>query len=451
MVRRAPNLGAQEEILGREEDSAVAGHWRQRGNAVELRAFAGRDALTGRKRYATRTIPLVGKREADKALATFVAELSSSGAPTSQRGRSFGELLDRWFDSCSADWSPGTAYQTRWIIDRRLSGLRDRPVRAIDTAELDKFYAALRARGGKGGAPLAASSVVRVHSVVRLALQQARKWGWRSDNPAELANPGKPRKAKITPPTQTEVMQLLEAAEAQDLDLLTFLFLDAETGARRGELAALRLNDFGDDAVTIARALTIGLMNEENLKAYRSHIWTGERPRGNLPTALIEKDNPKNEGSVRTISLSSATIDLVALERARLTERALLVGAAYPADGFLFPATPEGTRPWRPDTWSHRFIRLRDGLGLSVRLHDVRHFVATTLLTSGVDLATVAGRLGHGGGGKTTLAIYAHFLREPDRVASDLMASVLRRGEKGQSEALEADVIPIGKRISRRG
>ncbi len=61
-----------------------------------------------------------------------------------------------------------------------------------------------------------------------------------------------------------------------------------------------------------------------------------------------------------------------------------------------------------------------------MRLHDVRHFVATTLLTSGVDLATVAGRLGHGGGGKTTLAIYSHFLREPDRVASDVMASVLQ-------------------------
>ena len=241
---------------------------------------------------------------------------------------------------------------------------------------------------------MSVSSVMRVHGVVRQALQQAVKWGWRADNPALLANPGKPRKAKVRLPTKAEVLELLAAAEGKDLELLTFLFLDAETGARRGELAALRVSDFDDDAVTIARALTVGLMTEENLRAYQGHIWPAERPRGNLPTVLIEKDVPKNEGSMRTISLSPATIDLVRLQRVRLTEAMLGIGLVYPEDGFLFPSTPEGARPWRPDTWTHRFIRLRDGLGLGVRLQDVRHFVATTLLTSGVDLATVAGRLG---------------------------------------------------------
>ena len=44
----------------------MAGHWRQRGNRIELRAFAGRDPLTGKKRHATRLILYVGKREADK-------------------------------------------------------------------------------------------------------------------------------------------------------------------------------------------------------------------------------------------------------------------------------------------------------------------------------------------------------------------------------------------------
>ncbi len=174
---------------------------------------------------------------------------------------------------------------------------------AISAAELDKFYATLRARGGQRGAPLSVSSVMRVHGVVRLALNQALKWGWRSDNPAVLASPGKLRKAKITLPTKGEVLQLLAAAEAKDLELLTFLFLDAETGARRGELAALRLSDFDDGAVTITRALTVGLMTEESLKAYRGHIWPSEQPRGSRPTALLEKDVPKNERSLRTISL----------------------------------------------------------------------------------------------------------------------------------------------------
>ncbi len=161
---------------------------------------------------------------------------------------------------------------------------------AVFVAELS-----LRARGGQQGRPLSVSSVLRVHGVVRSALQQAVRWGWRSDNPAVLANPGRLRTAKITPPTKDEVLQLLAAAEGKDLELLAFLFLDAETGARRGELAALRLSDFDDDAVTIARALTIGLMTEENLQTYRGHIWPSGRARRKLPTALIEKDVPKND------------------------------------------------------------------------------------------------------------------------------------------------------------
>lgn len=426
----------------------MAGHWRHRGNGIELRAYAGRDVLTGTKRYATRTIPLVGKREADKALAGFVAELTMGKVAARGSGKTFGQLLERWFTARSRDWSPGTAYQTRWIIDHRLAGLADRPLRTVDVATLDDFYAALRERGGRNGSPLAVASVQRVHGIVRLALQQAVKWGWLTDNPAVEANPGKARKAKITPPNGGEVVRLLEAAELKDAELLTFLFLDAETGARRGELSALRLADFGGDSVRIARSLVIGLMSDEASRVHRGHIWPGEWGRGERPTALIEKDNPKNESSIRTICLSPATMDLVRTQRDGLEERACAAGAAYTQEGFLFPASVDGSRPWRPDTWTRRFMKLRDELGIAVRLHDVRHFVATTLLTSGVDLATVAGRLGHGGGGKTTLAIYAHFLKEPDRAASDVMARVLVKQALGGERV---EVVALATKRRRGG
>ncbi len=97
----------------------------------------------------------------------------------------------------------------------------------------------------------------------------------------------------------------------------------------------------------------------------------------------------------------------------------------------------------RPEGWTRRFRQLSDDLGIKVRLHDVRHFVATTLLTSGVDLATVAGRLGHGSGGKTTLAIYSHFLTQPDRLAADVMASVLAKPPEPPESA---EVVSLPKR-----
>ena len=92
-----------------------------------LRVYAGRDPLTGKKICRSRTFRGT-KREADKALAAFVTEQpwSQPAAPT----RTFGELLERWFEARSGDWSPSTAQQTRWIINGNLKGLADRKVTA---------------------------------------------------------------------------------------------------------------------------------------------------------------------------------------------------------------------------------------------------------------------------------------------------------------------------------
>lgn len=55
-----------------------------------------------------------------------------------------------------------------------------------------------------------------------------------------------------------------------------------------------------------------------------------------------------------------------------------------------------------------------------MRLHDLRHFVASQLLGAGIDVRTVAGRLGHRNAA-TTLNVYAHFLEQADRGAADLI------------------------------
>jgi integrase len=59
-----------------------------------------------------------------------------------------------------------------------------------------------------------------------------------------------------------------------------------------------------------------------------------------------------------------------------------------------------------------------------VRLHDLGHFAATRLLTAGIDLRTVAGRLRHPKA-STTLNVYASFVPDADRRAGsgDLAAA----------------------------
>ncbi|WP_445185152.1 GntR family transcriptional regulator [Pseudonocardia sp. Cha107L01] len=58
-----------------------------------------------------------------------------------------------------------------------------------------------------------------------------------------------------------------------------------------------------------------------------------------------------------------------------------------------------------------------------MHLHQLRHYSATELIAAGVDIRTVAGRLGHGGGGTTTLRVYSAWVAEADQRAATSLAA----------------------------
>ena len=397
---------------------------RERGKgAWELRVYIGRDPVTGRDRYKTKTFK-GGKRAAEEALAAMVA---GAGNQTASEA-TFGLLLERWFAtaSVSRDWSPKTVAETRRIIDTRLCALAAVPLHKLRTSVLDEFYATMRTRGGRCGhdpvrrhgpeicelgAPLGPASVRRIHVVVHAALEQAVAWEWLMFNPAAKASPGRVPRAQVVPAKPQEVLALIDAAERENPDLAVFLLLAAVTGARRGELCALRWSDINTGAatVTIARVISVG------------------------PLGPVERDKPKTRSSLRTISLDAVTMQMLAAHRLRCEERAALAGVTLRDNAFLFMGTIDGLQAWRPDSTSRRFRDLRKAVGLDpkLHLHSLRHFVVTTLLNAGVSLPQVAGRVGHGGGGHTTLTVYSHFQQARDREAADLLARILERPPAG--------------------
>ncbi len=90
----------------------------------------------------------------------------------------------------------------------------------------------------------------------------------------------------------------------------------------------------------------------------------------------------------------------------------------------MFSADVEGREPWYPDSVSRRFRTACRRVGLEgVRLHDLRHYVATRLLSAGGDVRTVAGRLGHRNAA-TTLNVYSHFVPEADREAAEILGGL---------------------------
>ena len=72
-----------------------------------------------------------------------------------------------------------------------------------------------------------------------------------------------------------------------------------------------------------------------------------------------------------------------------------------------------------------RFITFRRQAGLAAfRLHDLRHFMATTMLAAGVPVPVVSERLCHART-STTVNVYAHAMPGADRDAANLLAELL--------------------------
>jgi integrase len=375
-------------------------------DGLQVQVYAGRDPLTGRKRWVSRQVPGKG-RTAMKRARRVEAELLAQIAVGQHRGsktKTVAELIERWLE-----WrlsvrpiSPTTVAAYRGYIDRSiLPSLGRLQVGQLDAATLDTFYARLRRQGGKGGRPLAASSVRQIHAILSGALTRAVVWGWINHNPARLASPPSREQADTQPPAVEDAARLLRTAAAEDPELGLFLRLAVVLGARRGELCALRWSevDLDQGEVLIAGAV-VRVPNE----------------------ALLAK--PTKTHAKRRVAVGAGTVELLRARRVAQAKDALACGTTLAADAYVFSHVPDGSKPIDPDGMTHRFQRLARRLAVRCRLHDLRHFMVTQLVAGGVDWRTVSGRAGHADG-HMTLATYAHFQQAQDRQAAEFMDELL--------------------------
>jgi integrase len=262
-----------------------------------------------------------------------------------------------------------------------------RTVSEVTPYVLDGLYRELTGKGWS------AHRVRRVHELVGASYRQrAIPFRWATTNPARDVKPPPLPSHQIVPPTVAEVQRILSAAPT-GLDL--FLRVAANTGARRGEVLALQWQDFdlATGRVVIRRSV--------------SHT---------PASGLVITEGKTGRKGHRSIGLGASIVQLLVAYRAE-QERAASDND-LPEPRWLF-SQDGGVTPWRPDYVTLAFTRLRKSLGLySVRLHDLRHFVATSMLSDGVPLATVSNRLGHART-STTLDRYSHWMPQQDQDAAD--------------------------------
>ncbi len=222
----------------------------------------------------------------------------------------------------------------------------------------------------KLGKQLSSTTVNTLHSMLHKALEDAVKWGLLARNVCDAVSVPRRGHYEIKPLTMEQAKILLSAAKGDALEALWVLALT--TGMRRGEMLALKWQD----------------INFEQSMLHVRRIFT------RAPGRRYIESEPKTEKSKRTIMLTSITVETLKQHRIRQLEARLQMGPEWEEHDLVF-CTSLGT-PLNPNTALERFKKLLKKAGLpDMRLHDLRHSIATILLSMGTHPKIVQELLGH--------------------------------------------------------
>ena len=357
------------------------GYWR-------IVVSAGKDPVTGKYRQISQRFTGT-ERQAEKKEALLLAQAQ---APQITRG-TVGYTLD-YFLTHRRDHkrlAPSTLYGYERRIEAMKALVGTVALEDFDVEAVDALYSSLTTDERK--------NLDQYHAILRAALNLARRNGWITVNPCELTTAPANEDFEINLPTPAEVDKLILAATEWNREFGVFLRLAADTGARPGELCALRVSDLDptEMVVTINRAVSV------------------------VPGRKAFVKQPKTKKSGRRIPIGEGTaavlLDYLAYKGqiAQSLEHRLL------DDFYLFSKDIEGEHHAAPDTMGGRFERVRAKVGLTCRLYDLRHFFATQQLAAGMDVTTVSYLMGHASV-TMTLNVYSHYLPAKGRESVDLVA-----------------------------
>ena len=326
-------------------------------------------------------------------------ELEKAGLADVPLPKTFADLLTEFFTEHAEKklakktierYREQTAYLRPDLLGMRLP--------EITPLHLTKEWNRLLESGGRFRAsgkprPLAPKTVRNIAGVVSSAFARAVKWGLVVSNPVAPSEPPIPKRRSGVALSPAQQRLLIESASGCWC-LPPFLELSAATGARRGELLALRWADLHDDAVLISRSLS------------------------QTRSGLAFKET-KNQRSRLVVLPESAIQALKVHESAQKAFREQF-GPAYRDQFDLIFAEPDGT-PLKPNSISSSvsllFKRLRIPKPKGVALHLFRHSHGSHLLAAGMELPAVSERLGHSSV-MVTATIYSHRITGRDREAA---------------------------------
>lgn len=363
-----------------------------------------------RYRDSSEYVKAKSDREAERMLAAFVTKIES-GDFTQSAKVTFGELAKKWLkDYAEVELQPKTVYEYKQLLDGRIyPAFGDKKLDKIRPLDLLEFYNSLRkknkyisiakdgTRTEKEAGPLSENTIKHYHRLISAIFEKAIKWGvFKGVNPAKRVDAPRveKKKAKCYDEKQTKaLLAALDKVGQEEYKYRAAVMIAFMTGARLGEIMGLEWKDIDFD--------------NKSIEIRQSSQY--------LPDEGTFTKNPKNETSKRRISVNDTLLSLL---KEYLESQRSKKFLCQDNNRLFVSWNGKPMHPLTLSKWFPEFLR-RNKLP-HLNFHGLRHTSATFLISRGMDIQTVAGRLGHSTSA-TTQNVYSHFLESKDRQAADLM------------------------------
>lgn len=233
--------------------------------------------------------------------------------------------------------------------------------------------------------------------VISSILSTAMKWNVVKDNPAMRVDIKKAPKSKAKYYDDKQVAEMLIALRNEPLMYVAMVYLAVDIGLRKGELAGLKWEDINFETCEVniskQRQYVIGYGNIEGL--------------------------PKTEAGARTVTASKTVIALLKEYKKQQNENRLKFGTAWKNSPYIFShENGSAISTQLPYKWFTKFLE-RHNLP-KITFHQLRHTNASLLISSGEDIVTVSGRLGHADK-NVTLNTYTHIIKSKEAQVANKM------------------------------
>ncbi|MCK9487660.1 MAG: site-specific integrase [Dehalococcoidia bacterium] len=315
-----------------------------------------------------------------------------------------GQWLREWLELNGGDrqWKPTTRNGYQRIVELYLiPAFGRRYLHALDSIDIQRQFRKWEQEGlpvqrGKKARIPSAGRLLNVYRCLNKALADAAYHRRIGSNPMERMRPPRPERERPNMWSVKETQHFIASSRESRYAPLYALLLG--TGCRSGEALALTWDDVDLTADQVSINKSVAIIGGKEVTS-----------------------RPKTRAGTRRVRLPAFTREALRAWKARQAEE-LLKLRPRPEHGRVF-TNPSGS-PLRSSQVRRTFLADMKAAELpTLRLHDLRHTAASVMLAQGTPIPVVSAMLGHANS-NVTMGVYAHMLKDDDRLAVEAMDRV---------------------------